>query len=252
MIQRFLARRRCLEILGTPQISAHGNLKKIFHVLWPNSWRLGVLLASGYFTVNANTAICLHKFGLIENGQYGLSVQLMGIASGMAYVGVMTKWPLIAQFRARRESNKIQEILRPRIWLQAATFFILAGGVVLLGPALLHWIGSSKQILPTKWLIILAIGTFMDLQITMWGTLVTTENRLPLLWVSVTSNILSFVLSLSLIQFQALGIGALVLGPMLAGCIFNYWYWPPFAARGIGTTLFRFLFFGPSKQTQSA
>ena len=39
---------------------------------------------------------------------------------------------------------------------------------------------------------------------------------------------------------------------LLAGAVFNYWYWPPFAARGIGTTLFRFLFFGPSQHRPAA
>ena len=39
---------------------------------------------------------------------------------------------------------------------------------------------------------------------------------------------------------------------LLAGAVFNYWYWPPFAARGIGTTLFRFLFFGPAPPRPSA
>jgi hypothetical protein len=60
------------------------------------------------------------------------------------------------------------------------------------------------------------------------------------------------LLSLALVHFTTLGLGTLVLGPLLAGAVFNYWYWPPFAARGIGTTLFRFLFFGPSQHRPSA
>ncbi len=60
------------------------------------------------------------------------------------------------------------------------------------------------------------------------------------------------LLSLALVHFTTLGLGALVLGPLLAGAVFNYWYWPPFAAREIGTTLFRFLFFGPSQHRPSA
>ena len=36
------------------------------------------------------------------------------------------------------------------------------------------------------------------------------------------------------------------------GIIFNYWYWPlVIAARGIGTTLFHFIFFGPSAKNES-
>jgi hypothetical protein len=68
----------------------------------------------------------------------------------------------------------------------------------------------------------------------------------------VATNVLSLVLSLSLVYFTSLGLGALVLGPLLAGLLFNYWYWPMFAARGIRTTLFRFLFLSPIPHQQSS
>ena len=37
-------------------------------------------------------------------------------------------------------------------------------------------------------------------------------------------------------------LGALVLAPLLAGGVFNYWYWVGFGARFLGTDWPRFLF----------
>jgi Na+-driven multidrug efflux pump len=202
---------------------------------------------SGYLTINANVAICVHTFGLDANAKYGLSVQLISIALGLAAVWTGTKWPIIGQHQARREQIPVQRILWPRIWLLNLTFLFLAAGVVFCVPFLLRWLGSNKEMLSTGWLLALTLGSFLDLQFTTWGTLISMENRQPYLWPTVATNILSLSLTLTMVHFTSLGLGTLVLGPLLAGCLFNYWYWPFYAARGMGTTLFRFLFFGPIK-----
>ena len=85
----------------------------------------------------------------------------------------------------------------------------------------------------------------MDMQLSTSGTLIATGNRLPFIWPGIITNVLSMILSLSLLRFTSLGLGSFVLGPILSNVAFNYWYWPPYAARGIKTTLFHFLFSKP-------
>jgi hypothetical protein len=233
IFQRQFARSRCLALLPPSPALSGINLKRHLATVWPSSWRTGVQLLSGYLTLNANTTICLHLFGLAANAKYGLSVQVMGIASSMAYVWMMTKWPVIGQYRARQENVLIQRTFRTRLWLQNFSYLLLAGAAVSFGPQLLLW------------LLALMLGLFLDLQFTTWCTLILTSNRLPFLWPAVATNLLSLALSLSLAHLTSLGLGALVLGPLLAGSLFNYWYWPHHAARGIDSTLFYFLFLSP-------
>lgn len=247
IIQRRLARARTLALLKGEPPAKGANLKDNLRILWPNSWRTGVQFMSGYLTINANVAICVHTFGLDANARYGLSVQLISIALGLAAVWTGTKWPIIGQHQARREQIPVQRILWPRIWLLNLTFLFLAAGVVFCVPFLLRWLGSNKEMLSTGWLLALTLGSFLELQFTTWGTLISMENRLPYLWPAVATNILSLSLTLTMVHFTSLGLGSLVLGPLLAGSLFNYWFWPFYAARGMGTTLFRFLFFGPIK-----
>ncbi len=96
--------------------------------------------------------------------------------------------------------------------------------------------------LPLGWFALLLLNGFFEMHFNLWGTLLSMENRLPYLWPAVATNGLSFLLSLALIHFTSLGLGALVLGPLAAGIVFNHWYWPPVAARRLGTSLFRLLF----------
>ena len=245
-IQRYLARRRCLALLSGHPPPKTAEFNQVLRVLWPNTWRAGMIFVGGYLTVNANTAICLHSLGLIANAQYGLSVQLLNVIAGMAAVWTSVKWPIVAQCRARHDFSAVQRVLRPRIWLQSLSFLLMAVVLLLFVPFLLGHFGSEKKVLPPGWFALLALGSFLDMQLSFWTTVIFVGNRLPFLWPVVAGNALSLVLSLTLVHFSQLGLGALVLGPLLAGSLFNYWYWPSYACGSIGTSLFRLLFTGPS------
>ena len=70
-LMRWLARSRCLALLKDHPPPPKTEVKKILKILWPNTWRVGVLVFSNYLTVNANTAICLAAFGLAANANTG-------------------------------------------------------------------------------------------------------------------------------------------------------------------------------------
>lgn len=245
LIQQAIARRICLRRLRCQPIPAKVDTWQNLRILWPNSWRMGILSLGGYLTVNANMAICLKVLGLAANARYGLSTQLLGVISGMAAVWTQVKWPLIGQQRAQHDYAAIQRTLWPRMWLQYLTFLAMVAGLLLCGQPLLQWLGSGKQLLPLPWLALLAFDSFLATQVSIWGTLISTENRIPFLWPAVAANLLAFGLSLTLIHTTSLGLGVFVLAPFLAHSLFNYWYWPLYAARGIQTSWARFMFFRP-------
>jgi len=248
-LQRALSRRLCLQHLGPHGASIKADTRAMLKILWPNSWRVGVQFLSGYLTVNANTTICAVYFGLEGNAPYGLSVQVLGIIAGMASVWTATKWPLIGQLRARQDLATLRRVFWPRVWLQNLSYLAAVAGLLLLGPFLLEHFGGGKELLPLSWLALLVLNGLFEVQFNIWGTLITMENRVPYLWPTVATNVLSLALSLTLVQFTNLGLGALVLGPLLSGCLFNYWFWPPYAARRIGTRLLKFMLHGAKEDS---
>ena len=244
IVLRTWTRRKCLRLLASHPAPAHAEVGRYLKILWPNSWRLGVQFVSGYLTVNANTAICLHVLGLAANAEYGLSAQLMGIAMGMAAVWTSVRWPLVGIYQARHDYAGLRRILWSRIWLQNLTYVLLALGLLLTATELLERFAPGKSVLPREWFALLLLNALLEMNFNIWGTLISTTNRLPYLWPTVATNVASLLLSLSLIHLTDLGLGALVLGPLISGSVFNYWYWPFYAARGLRTSLLRFLFQG--------
>src|SRR5207247_580035 len=166
----------------------------LLHIVWPNRWRAGLKLLSLYASTAALAFLCLKYLGLQANAQYGLSLQIMTIIQGVASVWTAVKWPLIGQLRARQELDRLRRELWPRLWLQRISFFLLAAVVLALGPRMINLLGTDKQLLPLELLSALALNAFLDMQFGTWATFISTENRIPTLWPTLISSVLTIVL----------------------------------------------------------
>jgi O-antigen/teichoic acid export membrane protein len=247
-VQRFLARRVVQRLLARdsdPGKNPH-EVKAMLATLWPNSWRVGVHFFGGYLAGQANTLICLSLLGLAASAEYGFSLQLILICSGMAQVWTAVKWPQVGQLRIRQDSAAVRRLLWPRLWLQYVTYVILALCIIVIVPALLRWQGSDKTLLPGLWLSLLALNGLFEMNCIFWCTLIATENRLPMVWPMLISNLVSIGLIIILVNVMTLGLAALVLAPLMVGLTFNYWKWPREGARSMGTTCWHFLFRNPA------
>lgn len=246
LVQRYLARREVLAILGPePGGTDARTVRELIAVLWPNSWRVGLQLFSNYLGSQANTLVCLPLLGLAASGQYGFTLQLITLCSSMAQVWTTVKWPYLGQLRVRQDLPAMQRVVWPRLWLQYATYLLLAGLVIGLVPWLLQVAQPDKSLLPMPWLALLALHGFLEMNYVFWGTLISTENRTPFTWPIIVSNLSSFVLVLTLLKTTSLGLGALVLAPLIVHGLYNHWKWPREGARSLGTTFWRFLLGGP-------
>ncbi len=244
---RFLARRAVLGWLDKhADPGANGTeVKAMLATLWPNSWRVGIYFLSGYLATQANTLICLPLLGLEASGEYGFSIQLISICAGMAQVWTAVKWPHIGQLRIKQDHAAMRQLLWPRLWLQYLTYAGLAVGVIIVVPALLRWFHSDKTVLPALWLCLLAVNGLLEINCTFWSTLISTENRLPMVWPTIISNVVSLLVIITLAQTTTLGLAVFVFVPFSVGILYNYWKWPREGARGIGTGWWHFLFNRP-------
>jgi len=246
-LQRFLARRDVLSILDQHHNPGPNSqeVRSMLATLWPNSWRVGIHFLSGYLAGQANTLVCLPLLGLSASGQYGFSYQLISICSGMAQVWTYVKWPQVGQLQIKRDRAALHRLLWPRLWLQYLTYISLVFSVIIIVPALLHWRGSDKTLLPGFWLGLLALNGFMELNCSFWNTLIATENRLPMVWPTLISNIVSLIMIITLAKTTTLGLSAFVIAPLLVGTLFNYWKWPHEGARTLGFSWLKFLLSRP-------
>jgi hypothetical protein len=117
----------------------------------------------------------------------------------------------------------------------------LATGIILIAPPLIHIVSRDKQMLSLPWLCLLALNGLLDTHLTAWNTLISLWNRLPMLWPSLATNATALALNLILAQLPHSQAGFLVLGPLIAGALFNYWFWPRYGARTLGLSWQDFL-----------
>ena len=236
-VQRWLARRECHRHLPPPEPPLELSAARALAArLWPNALRMGTVSLSGFLGTQALLLISLTWFGLAATGQFGLSLQLMTVSQGMAAVWVNVKWPELAQRRTRGDLAGLRGLMRQRVWLALATCAVLSGAAVLLAPPLLAWFAPDKSVLPTAWLVVMAVTALLELHLSFWGVFLFAGNQVPYLWPVAGSNVTSLVLAAVLAVHTPLGLGALALAPLLVGLAFNYWHWPQVGATQLGVS----------------
>lgn len=217
----------------------------LLRTLWPNSWRIGLQLISTYVMALLLMLICKKKFELAGAGQYGFSLNITAVIQAIASVWVTVKWPTILQMRSRNDVPAIRRLFWGRIWLETLTFISLAALAVVVTPFLLKTGGFQKEVLPWPWFLVLLVNAFLETQMIIWGTFLTTENRVPTLWPIVFTNAITVVLVTVLLETTSIQLGAFAIGPLIAGALFNYWYWPRVGPRDLGSTWLRYMFRPP-------
>lgn len=242
-LQRYLSRKCCLLFLQESNAPSNADIRPVFSILWPNSWRAGLQFLSVYIGTSVPALIVAKRIGTSAFSGYGISAQIMSICAIVASVWTLVKWPTVGQLNTTRAHEQVRRILRPRLWLQFSTYFVLSIIVVAWGSELLEIIGSRKELLSQYWLLLLCVTVFLDMQFSFWTTLLSLENRIPSLWPTVATNIVSLGLFFFMLRTVE-PVAALVWPPLLAGCLFNYWYWLFEGARSLRTTWFAFMFFG--------
>lgn len=235
------SRRACLQALSPCPPPAHTDWKSHLRTIWPNSWRLGLYFGGTYLSGIVNMMLCKSVFGLTAAGIYGFSLQVIGIAAGMAGVWTMVKWPFVGQLITRQDIPGLRRLLWPRLWLQLGTFVVLAVCAIVLGPPLIQLIRSDKELLPAVWMGLLALNGFLEAHCTVWNTLISMWNKLPMLWPTLATNAVGVGLNFLFVHLPDSHPGVLVLGPLLASAALNYWFWPGYGARTLNLTWFEFL-----------
>lgn len=244
LLQRLMSRHFVLRFLSAApqQEFSRAERLEVFRTIWPNSWKVGLHCVGYYLVPHANTILCTTWLGLAATAEYGFTMQIVTILQGMASVWVQVKWPIIGQLLTKHEFPTLQKLFRQRLLLQLGSFALMSVATVLLAPPVLSLLHISKTMLPTSWLIVLLIFGLLDMHAISWVTLISLGNRLPFIWYTTTSYAIGIVVAYLLLVNTSLGVGALVLSPLLVQSAYNFWRWPAVGAAMMRTTWGRLLF----------
>ena len=246
--QRWLARKFTLANLPNGVMETRHNYRNHLRSIWPNTWRLGAILLSINLVMSAFGKISTLQWGLGQFYPYYFSFQIIyGICTNMAGVWTHVKWPIVCQLRATGDSQGVQKLVWPRLWLQLLTFGVLALAAITIGPPVLKWVSPEKELLPRFWLSLMALYALLEMHYIFWATVISTENRVPSFWAVLATNLATVMVAYALVKLTGLGLGSFIVAPLACGLALNYWLWPKLGARSIGITWWRFMVAWPAK-----
>lgn len=184
--------------------------------IFPFQWRIALSWISGYFIYNLFNPVLFATEGAIVAGQMGLTISILTAIQSFATSWISTKVPLYSQLIALKDYKKLDSIFdRTNKQMTYICLFIL-----LLFIMILHIFSTlnievmgikiSERLLPTIYVIALAVSIFCNVWIAAWGTYLRCHKQEPLLMFSVLSGICCCLSTIGL--GYSFGLNGIVLG----------------------------------------
>ena len=199
---------------------------EILKAITPNAIKIG-LTSLGSFMIT-RSAIVIGSFYLTLNeiASYGITIQLIAVIAGLATIYTKTFQPSIAQMQVTNNKEAIKQIYLKGQIILLLTFILGGIGLLVLEGWAIEFIGSKTKLMPTIFIAVATIISFLENNHAVAGGILLTENKVPFFKASLFSGVLTILLMLFFFQFTNLGLWALILSPGIAQGLYQNWKWP--------------------------
>jgi O-antigen/teichoic acid export membrane protein len=223
LIQRQTGRWIVTKRLAGDGVRSPGTFRfELLKTMWPNAWRIAMVSTGAFLILQSSTLICSGFLDLKTTASYGLTMQVVTMVYSLSTIWVVVKFPLINQWRAQHRSQEISALFISRLRLSLITYLLGALGIFFVVPRLLAILHSKTQLIPAGPLMLLLTSQLLDFHHNLYGGLIYTENRNPLVRPVLISGIV--IAGLSCILTPRLGLYGIVLSIMLVQASFNNWW----------------------------
>jgi O-antigen/teichoic acid export membrane protein len=200
--------------------------KEIIKQIYPNAVKLGLTGLGSFFVSKSAIIIGALYLPLASIASYGITIQIIGIISGIAGVYSTTYFPKITQYRIHNNKIAIKQIYLKSCLLLLYTF--VAGGLILLflGDRTLNLIGSNTSLLAQSFIVIALIIVFLDANHGIAASVLITNNEIPFLKPSLFAGAITLILLFIFLKYAHWGIWGMILAPGIAQACYQNWKWP--------------------------
>jgi O-antigen/teichoic acid export membrane protein len=221
--------------------------KEIFRVLWPMSWRNGLLSIGTFLINNVNTLICSAYLGLAVTASYGLTLQVVGFLNSISFIWVSVKHPYFNQLRILNRLDEMTMLFIQRMRFFVMTYGLGSFGILFFGDRILALFHAKTHLLSPQLLGIYLLINFLEINSSQYAYLIVTENVMPFMKATLISGLA--VMAFSLWLTPLMGIWGMILafgGTQL--CYNNWWcVWRGIKSLNIKTIQFFKIFLGIRK-----
>lgn len=210
-------------------------LRPILALLWPNSWRLGVVQLGAFLVVRANTLVAATFLSLGAVGRYGVTVQLLWVLSGVASLLVTLQMPRMTAAQVRGDQDELRRAFGLAVVAAWVLYMVGALVLALAGNPILEQLGKSLRLLDGALLAVLVVVALLEMNHALAATYLTTLNRIPFTAAAIVSGVAIVTLGSVLCGVFGADLWGLILAQGLVQLCYNNWKWPLEAMRHLGT-----------------
>jgi O-antigen/teichoic acid export membrane protein len=199
--------------------------KKIINTLSKNSIKVGLTTIGGFLVARASILVGSIYLPLGTIAVFGLTKQLVDITGTISTIANSTYYPRLAYLKVKGE---ILELKKQYIknWLFFIFMFTFGSLLlVFLGQPVLFFLKSRTMMLPTSFVLVMLVISFLENNHGWAGYLLLLDNKVPFFKASLICGSLTVILLYVFLDQFSLGVWGLILAPGLAQ-LYQNWKWP--------------------------
>lgn len=209
------------------------NYKEIIglvRIMFPNTWKEGVVTLSNYVANQGTTIICSLFFSLYDTGLYSISTQLAQAVSTISFSLCTTSQPAMQSAYANRDMVQLKKHLSTAVFSFTCVYIVGMLCVVTIGKPFIALFKPDFEM--NVWLMIgVGIYQFVLKFRNCYAIYFSSTNRVIYYKAYFASATLGILLTLIVLNIQNIGLIGLVVSQIFAQLVYNVWYWPNLAHR---------------------
>lgn len=231
LYQSFFTKDMRLNLDNANTLHNQNILKKIY----PNAVKIGLTAVGGILVTKSSLIIGSLYLSLEEIASYGITMQLISVISGISTIYIATFQPKIVNFRVQNDNKAIRNIYNKALLIMLGTYIVGGIGLIVIGPKILQFINSKTQLIATPLLVLAIVGSLIETNVSMSGTILLTKNYVPFFKASIVSGISIFLGLLLCFNLFEYGLYILFLVPIIITIFYQGWKWPFEAYKDLKT-----------------
>lgn len=252
IINRLLCRKsfydsKLKQILTNAEKPTPAQINNTISTIWFNAKKTGVVALGGFLITRVGQFFVTSFFSLSIAAQYGLTMQVIMMISGLATTYISVMYPKITFDHFNGNVNAVKNHFGLMTVVIFITFLTCGICLVFLGEPILILIKSQTQLLPKWQIVALLVIYFLESQHAAFSNIHQIQNRIPFVKPALISGLTILFVTYLLLEFVGTNIWYIICTQFIVQLAYNNWKWIYDACIYLQTNYFKFYVLGFKK-----
>ena len=200
-------------------------IRNCLSVVWPNSWKEGMVSLSDYLCTQAGTIVASIFLPLSVTGIYSLCTQLVTAVAKISRSYQIAKIPSLQSAFISDDKEQAKKINSMCITAFVTVYIIGIIAIVVVACPIIEFIKPGVQ-LNRLWILMIALAQFIIVYRNCYASFVSTTNKVDYWKAFIISGTVAVMLSVVILRFFDAGIVGIITATIISEVVYNAWYWP--------------------------